>query len=114
MSKREKAAVCSLAGAHLLCAPNSKSTLLTSLQQPKKASVSEQWATIPAPRADDLPKMKRDYQALALANSLDPKRFMKGQGKLGRVPERFNVSIRVQCSPPSRCGTIRTASSFMC
>jgi hypothetical protein len=36
--------------------------------------------------------MKRDYQALALANSLDPKRFMKGGNKAGRVPELFAVS----------------------
>jgi hypothetical protein len=36
--------------------------------------------------------MKRDYQALALANSLDPKRFMKGGTKLNKVPEAFAVS----------------------
>lgn len=35
--------------------------------------------------------MKRDYQALALANSMDPKRFMKGGLKTGKVPESFAV-----------------------
>ena len=60
--------------------------------QPRKATVSEQWATIPAPKRDDLPQMKRDYQALALATSLDPKRFMKGGTKLTKVPETFAVS----------------------
>jgi hypothetical protein len=37
--------------------------------------------------------MKRDYQALALANSLDPKRFMKGGNRAGKIPEAFAVSI---------------------
>ena len=38
--------------------------------------------------------MKRDYQALALANSLDPKRFMKGGAKAAtKVPESFAVSV---------------------
>jgi len=36
--------------------------------------------------------MKRDYQALALSNTLDPKRFMKGGNRAGKVPERFQVS----------------------
>ena len=36
--------------------------------------------------------MKRDYQALALANSLDTKRFMKGGAKSNKVPETFAVS----------------------
>lgn len=39
-----------------------------------------------------MPQMKRDYQALALANSMDPKRFMKGGNKAGKVPETFAVS----------------------
>ncbi|ORY30600.1 Fcf2 pre-rRNA processing-domain-containing protein [Naematelia encephala] len=64
--------------------------------QPKKASASELWATIPAPRSDTLPQMKRDYQALSLANSLDPKRFMKGGNKAGKVPERFAIGTMVE------------------
>lgn len=36
--------------------------------------------------------MRRDYQALALSNSLDPKRFMKGGGKGNKIPESFAVS----------------------
>jgi len=40
--------------------------------------------------------MKRDYQALALANSLDPKRFMKGGTKLSKVPESFAVSATLR------------------
>jgi hypothetical protein len=63
------------------------------LQQPKKATVSDLWATIPSARRDALPQMKRDYQALALANSLDPKRFMKGGAKATKVPESFAVSF---------------------
>lgn len=38
--------------------------------------------------------MKRDYQALALANSLDPKRFMKGgssSSSKSKVPETFAI-----------------------
>lgn len=67
-------------------------TFHTELQQPRKATASELWATLPSARADALPQMKRDYQALALANSLDPKRFMKGGNKANKVPERFAVS----------------------
>ncbi|KAK4683740.1 hypothetical protein P7C73_g6488, partial [Tremellales sp. Uapishka_1] len=66
--------------------------------QPKKATPSELWSTIPAPRTDMLPQMKRDYQALALANSLDPKRFMKGGNKAGKIPERFAIGTLVE--PP--------------
>jgi hypothetical protein len=44
--------------------------------------------------------MKRDYQALALSNSLDPKRFMKGGNSAGKVPERFQVSCPVVNSQP--------------
>lgn len=40
--------------------------------------------------------MKRDYQALALANSLDPKRFMKGGTKLSKVPDSFAVSATLR------------------
>lgn len=35
--------------------------------------------------------MRKDYRALALANSLDPKRFMKGGSKSEKVPESFAV-----------------------
>jgi hypothetical protein len=38
-----------------------------------------------------LPQMRRDYQALSLANSLDPKRFMKGGNRSGKIPETFAV-----------------------
>lgn len=38
--------------------------------------------------------MKKDYQALALRESLDPKRFMKGSSKRkGGVPEEFAVRV---------------------
>jgi hypothetical protein len=50
---------------------------------------------MPSTRADLLPQMKRDYQALALANSLDPKRFMKGGGRANKVPEHFAVRISI-------------------
>lgn len=69
--------------------------MLTALQQPRKATASELWTQMPKARSDVLPQMKRDYQALALANSLDPKRFMKGSTKLNKVPETFAVS-RIQ------------------
>ncbi|KAI9634814.1 uncharacterized protein MKK02DRAFT_37689 [Dioszegia hungarica] len=54
--------------------------------QPKKATPSELWSTLPSARADLLPQMKRDYQALALANSMDPKRFMKDRYRNGTGP----------------------------
>jgi hypothetical protein len=41
-----------------------------------------------------LPQMKRDYQAMHLRDSLDPKRFMKGKTK-STVPEQFAVSTGV-------------------
>jgi hypothetical protein len=37
--------------------------------------------------------MRRDYQALSLANSLDPKRFMKGGNRSGKIPETFAVCL---------------------
>lgn len=37
--------------------------------------------------------MKRDYQALALSHTLDPKRFMKGGNRATKVPESFQVCI---------------------
>ena len=67
---------------------------MTYLQQPRKATASELWSTLPAPRSELLPQMRKDYQALALANSLDPKRFMKGSTKLSKVPQTFAVSLR--------------------
>lgn len=52
-----------------------------------------------------LPQMKRDYQALALANSLDPKRFMKGGNKAGKVPERFAVSVPLHIGQTQAVGS---------
>ncbi|WVW84987.1 hypothetical protein I302_107023 [Kwoniella bestiolae CBS 10118] len=63
--------------------------------QPRKATTSELWASIPTARSDLLPQMKRDYQALSLANSLDPKRFMKGGSKSDKVPESFAIGTMV-------------------
>ncbi|WWC88394.1 uncharacterized protein L201_003305 [Kwoniella dendrophila CBS 6074] len=63
--------------------------------QPRKATTSELWASIPTPRSDLLPQMKRDYQALSLANSLDPKRFMKGGSKSDKIPENFAIGTMV-------------------
>ncbi|WRT68053.1 uncharacterized protein IL334_005028 [Kwoniella shivajii] len=63
--------------------------------QPRKATTSELWASIPTPRSDFLPQMKRDYQALALANSLDPKRFMKGGSRSDKIPESFAIGTMV-------------------
>ncbi|OCF37305.1 hypothetical protein I316_01214 [Kwoniella heveanensis BCC8398] len=63
--------------------------------QPRKATTSELWATIPTPRSDLLPQMKKDYQALALTNSLDPKRFMKGGSRSDKVPESFAIGTMV-------------------
>ena len=67
-------------------------------QQPRKATPSELWASIPNSKSDLLPQMKRDYQALSLANSLDPKRFMKGGSKAGKVPEVFAVDLTLNSS----------------
>lgn len=46
--------------------------------------------------------MRKDYRALALANSLDPKRFMKGGSKSEKVPESFAVSYISVKVPDSR------------
>lgn len=61
------------------------------IPQMKKPTTSQLWASMPATRADSLPQMRKDYQALALASSLDPKRHMKGGTKLNKVPETFAV-----------------------
>jgi hypothetical protein len=49
--------------------------------------------------------MKRDYQALALSNSLDPKRFLKGaaSSSKNKVPERFAIGTLV--NPPRQLQT---------
>ncbi|WVQ73476.1 hypothetical protein IAR50_003048 [Cryptococcus sp. DSM 104548] len=75
-------------------------------QQPRKATASELWSRIPAPRADILPQMKRDYQALSLANSLDPKRFMKGGSKNDKPPESFAIGTMLETSRRVRDTTL--------
>ncbi|ORX37166.1 hypothetical protein BD324DRAFT_681085 [Kockovaella imperatae] len=80
--------------------------------QPRKTTVSQQWATLPAPKRDDLPQMKRDYQALALANSLDPKRFMKGGTKLTRVPETFAIGHLVDAPRHLQDTTIQRETRY--
>ncbi|KIR53008.1 nucleolar protein [Cryptococcus gattii Ru294] len=74
--------------------------------QPRKATTSELWASIPTPRADILPQMRKDYRALALANSLDPKRFMKGGSKSEKVPESFAIGTMVETSRQIRDTTL--------
>ncbi|ODN93468.1 nucleolar protein [Cryptococcus wingfieldii CBS 7118] len=74
--------------------------------QPRKATTSELWSRIPAPRADILPQMKRDYQALSLANSLDPKRFMKGGSKNDKAPESFAIGTMLETSRRVRDTTL--------
>ncbi len=66
--------------------------LLAASQLPKTQSTNEAWASLPAIPSALLPQLKRDYQALSLSNSLDPKRFMKGGNAKGKVPEKFAVS----------------------
>lgn len=61
---------------------------------PKKQTASDEWAAMPRVAEEVLPQMKRDYQALVLANSLDPKRFMRGGNRAGKIPEKFAVSGR--------------------
>ncbi|GMK53757.1 hypothetical protein CspeluHIS016_0103430 [Cutaneotrichosporon spelunceum] len=75
--------------------------------QPKKASESELWVTIPSPRDDDLPQMRKDYQALHLSHTLDPKRFMKGGNKAGRAPERFQIGTMVDAPRQLQATTLR-------
>ncbi|WWD18730.1 hypothetical protein CI109_103184 [Kwoniella shandongensis] len=74
--------------------------------QPRKATTSELWSTVPTPRTDLLPQMKRDYQALALANSLDPKRFMKGGSRSDKIPESFAIGTMVETSRHIRDTTL--------
>jgi hypothetical protein len=62
-------------------------------QQPQPKSASQEWASLPSIPSSLLPQMKRDYQAMNLANSLDPKRFMKGGKKSTKIPENFAVSL---------------------
>ncbi|KAL7420533.1 dTDP-fucopyranose mutase [Cryptotrichosporon argae] len=81
-------------------------------RQPKKASVSETWATIPAPRADRVAEMRRDYQALALANTLDPKRFMKGGSRAGKVPERFAIGTVVDAPRQLQATTLAREKKY--
>lgn len=80
--------------------------------QPKKATTSELWSTIPSTRADLLPQMKRDYQALALANSLDPKRFMKGGGKSTKVPENFAIGTVIEQSRKLQSTTLQNEKKY--
>ncbi len=63
------------------------------LQLPPRQSANDAWSSLPTIPSSLLPQMKRDYQALSLGNSLDPKRFMKGGEKArGKIPEKFAVS----------------------
>ena len=64
------------------------------MQLPPRKTASQAWSSLPTIPSALLPQMKRDYQAMALRDSLDPKRFMKGKVK-STVPEHFAVS------PPS-------------
>ncbi|TXT15965.1 hypothetical protein VHUM_00468 [Vanrija humicola] len=79
---------------------------------PKKATASELWATLPSARPDELPQMKRDYQALALANSLDPKRFMKGGNRAGKVPEKFAIGTMVQAPRHLQDSTVQKERKY--
>ncbi|WWC62873.1 uncharacterized protein I303_105471 [Kwoniella dejecticola CBS 10117] len=74
--------------------------------QPRKATTSELWSSIPTPRSDLLPQMKKDYQALALANSLDPKRFMKGGSRSDKVPESFAIGTMIDAPRHMRDTTL--------
>ena len=98
LTKREKAAVCICIACQWMLRSLIELILFPLNQQPKTATTSELWATLPTARVDVLPQMKRDYQALALANSLDPKRFMKGGNKAGKIPESFAVSFGFLCT----------------
>nr|ODN91597.1 hypothetical protein L204_05583 [Cryptococcus depauperatus CBS 7855] len=80
--------------------------------QPRKATISQLWASIPTPRADLLPQMKKDYQALALANTLDPKRFMKNGSKSNKVPESFAIGTMVETSRRLKDTTITKESKY--
>ncbi|BEI91067.1 uncharacterized protein CcaverHIS019_0311370 [Cutaneotrichosporon cavernicola] len=80
--------------------------------QPKKASASELWATIPAPRDDDLPQMRKDYQALHLSHTLDPKRFMKGGNKSGKAPDRFQIGTMVDAPRQMQNTTLRKEHKY--
>lgn len=68
--------------------------LLISPQLPPRKTASQAWSAMPTIPSALLPQMKRDYQAMHLRDSLDPKRFMKGKTK-STVPEQFAVSTGV-------------------
>ena len=71
---------------------------LSFAQQPQTQSANQAWAALPTIPSALLPQMKRDYQAMNLANSLDPKRFMKGGAKSTKIPENFAVSFEYSAS----------------
>lgn len=60
-------------------------------QQERKATAPLAWGDLPAIREDRRKDMVKEYHALKLRNSLDPKRFYKGQGSIKHVPEVFAV-----------------------
>lgn len=67
------------------------------LKLPPRQSASQAWSALPPIPSALLPQMKRDYQALSLRDSLDPKRFMKGKAKTS-VPDHFAIGTLV--APP--------------
>ncbi|KAJ9116970.1 hypothetical protein QFC22_004628 [Naganishia vaughanmartiniae] len=70
------------------------------MKQPKPHSANEAWAALPPIPSSILPQMRRDYQAMNLANSLDPKRFMKGGAKSTKIPENFAIGTII--NPPKK------------
>ena len=67
------------------------------LALPPRKTASQAWSAMPTIPSALLPQMKRDYQAMHLRDSLDPKRFMKGKTK-STVPEQFAIGTLV--APP--------------
>lgn len=69
--------------------------------QARKATASQDWHTLPTIPDDRRKEMTREYHALKLRNSLDPKRFYKGQGSSKIVPESFAVRSFPSSAPSS-------------
>jgi hypothetical protein len=95
LSRKEKLAVshCISPMASIVTSAERRPCLLLSLspQLPPRKTASQAWSAMPTIPSALLPQMKRDYQAMHLRDSLDPKRFMKGKTK-STVPEQFAVS----------------------
>ncbi|CED83902.1 Uncharacterized conserved protein [Phaffia rhodozyma] len=80
-------------------------------QEARKANAPLAWGELPMIPEDKRKEMVREYHALKLRNSLDPKRFYKGQGSIKHVPEVFAIGTLHSQSKVLQSTTLRSESS---